>query len=306
MESYSEINKQRIIDLNAKIREMIQETTEILVKEENVTKAEAEASIGFHYTATSLILVKRKSPYNIFTERLAAEKKADSSSGDQPQGSFQREASQLYQALGPEDKAELVKSARIDSNLSEDEMHLRHSRALRSFRDHLTAYNTICGSNFLLLSVRLKPTTSEDGFPTPVLNLFSVGAYCNGLKQDLGQQIQDNVMQRLGVAQRASKKARVHDQSANLLRKEYRERLLQMYQQHPGTENAKAFPYKKLCDGTADLFMRGWPRGIPIKHASEQTISNMKAVLRAVNGNKISFVLPEERMEEPPNPDAEH
>ncbi|KAI7880891.1 uncharacterized protein EV154DRAFT_523699 [Mucor mucedo] len=276
MESYSEINKPHIIDLNAKIREMIEETAEILVKEEKVTKAEAEASIGFHYTATSLILVKRKSPYNIFTEMLAAEEKADYSSGDQPQ-----EAYQLYQTLGPEDKAEIVKSARIDSNLSEDEMHLRHSRVLSSFREHLAAYNTICGSNFLLLSVRLKPTSSEDGFPSPVLNFFSAG-----------------------IAQRASKK--VHDQSANLIRKEYRERLLKMYQQHPGTENEKACPYKKVCDGTADLVMRGFPRDIPIKHASEQTICNMKTVLRAVKGNKISLTLPQERMEEPPNPDAEH
>ncbi|KAG2190889.1 hypothetical protein INT47_012817 [Mucor saturninus] len=185
MQSYSEINKQRINDLNAKIRKMIRETTEILVKEGNVSKAEAEASIGFHYAATSLVLVKHKSPYNVFTERLAAEKKADSSSGDQPQGSFLKEASQLYQALGPEDKAELVKSTRIDSNLSEDEMHIRHSRVLRSFRDHLTAYNTICGSNFLLLSVRLKKPTSDDSVPTSVLNLFSVGGKMDPPKEFL-------------------------------------------------------------------------------------------------------------------------
>lgn len=87
MQSYSDANKQRITDLNAKIREMIQETTEILVKEENVSRAEAEASIGFQYEATSMVLIKRKSPYNVFTERLAAEKKAEPHSGDQPRGS---------------------------------------------------------------------------------------------------------------------------------------------------------------------------------------------------------------------------
>ncbi|KAG2190890.1 hypothetical protein INT47_012818 [Mucor saturninus] len=131
-------------------------------------------------------------------------------------------------------------------------------------------------------------------------------AYCNSLRQDLGQQIQDNMMQRLGVEQRASKRAKVYDQSANLLRKEYRKRLLQLYRQHSATEVAKAFPYRKLRDGTADLVMRGWSRGIPIKHASEQSTSCMKTVLRAVNENKISFVLPEEAMEEPSNLVAEH
>ncbi|KAI7893189.1 uncharacterized protein EV154DRAFT_502790 [Mucor mucedo] len=298
MRSYSDANKQRITDLNAKIREMIQETTEILVKEENVSRAEAEASIGFHYEATSMVLIKRKSPYNVFTERLAAEKKAEPHSGDQPRGSFQREASQLYQALGPEDKADLVKSVRIDSNLSETSKHSRHARAVKNFKNHLTAYNTICGSNFLLLSVYQNPLPLEDGSVAPVVDLFSAGAHCDALKLELGGLIQNNMLERLGAESRASKKAKIYDESANRLRKEYRERLLQLYQKCPCTENAKAFPYKKLCDGTADLVMRGWPQGVPVKHASEQSTRCMKIVLRAINANKISFVLPEETMEQ--------
>ncbi|KAG2199463.1 hypothetical protein INT47_011575 [Mucor saturninus] len=269
MQSYSDANKQRITDLNAKIREMIQETAEILVKEENISRAEAEASIGFHYEATSMVLIKRKSPYNVFTERLAAEKKAEPHSGDQPRGSFQREASQLYQALGPEDKADLVKSVRIDSNLSETSKHSRHARAVKNFKNHLTAYNTICGSNFLLLSVYQNLLPLEDGSVAPVVDLFSAGAHCDALKLELGGLIQNNMLERL----EAEKKC-------------------------PCKENTKAFPYKKLCDGTADVVMRGWPQGIPIKHASKQSNSCMRSVLRAINGNKISFVFPEETMEQ--------
>ena len=89
MQNYSEESRQLIVDLNARMRDMVWETVEKLVVAENISEAEAEDAIDFNRESTDILLGKRKSPYNAFTEKLAATKKRDATAGVQSKGILQ-------------------------------------------------------------------------------------------------------------------------------------------------------------------------------------------------------------------------
>ncbi|KAG2192829.1 hypothetical protein INT47_005869 [Mucor saturninus] len=83
MQNYAEESRLLVIDLNARMRDMVRETVEKLVMAENISGAEADDAIDFICNLTEIHFGKRKSPYNAFTEKFAATKKTNATAGVQ-------------------------------------------------------------------------------------------------------------------------------------------------------------------------------------------------------------------------------
>ncbi|KAI7890864.1 uncharacterized protein EV154DRAFT_589764 [Mucor mucedo] len=259
-----------------------------LVVAENISEAEAEDAIDFNRESTDILLGKRKSPYNAFTEKLAATKKRDATAGVQSKGSiaFQKDASKLYKALNPAEKAALARDHPPVNKLTGKQKSFLHCRGVQKMEKMMDIYNAHCDSEFFLISM-FEGINESTGKGRVVLYSNSVGEHCFSLKNKMGSELAAFLHKsRYDANERISKP---YNQKGNLLRKEYSQRISELYYTHPSAKFAKAFPFRKFKDQTADRKMLGWPENVLVRRADEQTSGQMHLVLEAIKENKIYF-----------------
>ncbi|KAI7869424.1 uncharacterized protein EV154DRAFT_530729 [Mucor mucedo] len=244
LQNYSEESRQLISDFDARMRDLVQETVEKLMLAENISKVEAEEAIEFNREATQVVFRKRKSPYNAFTEKLAATKKMDTTADVQSEGILnsplnrfsKKNASTLNKTLNPAEKAALVTDYQHVSKLTYEKKRQHHMEAVSEMKKIIHSYNALCGSDFLVISVFL--FNKKSGNVRLIMHMLTAG------------------------------------------------------DTHPSATFAKAFPFQKFKDQTADLKMFGWHEDVAVRRAHEQISGQMHLVLEAIKENTISFAVP--------------
>ncbi|KAI7874432.1 uncharacterized protein EV154DRAFT_527186 [Mucor mucedo] len=231
LQNYSEESRQLISDFDARMRDLVQETVEKLMLAENISKAEAEEAIEFNREATQVVFRKRKSPYNAFTEKFSATRKMDTTADVQSEGliAFQKNASTLYKALNPAEKAALVTDYQPVSKLTSEKKHLHHLEAVSEMKKIIHSYNALCGSDFLVISVF--PLNEKSGNVRLIMHMLTAGEHCLSLKDTMGSELSAFLKKRNHDANERISKP--YSQNGNLLRKEYSQRILELYRQFP-------------------------------------------------------------------------